>query len=165
MKTCVECQSPVPQPVLACPACGCGIFSESGSPEAQQRPPSRFALVLKWAVGYILATFLLGMVTTILAHILLRSGLRPAAEGIATSPILLNPLLTVLFFAFFSSRHRSSFVQAGALYVTVSVLAFGLHLLGSGAALDYAAAAAVTLFFALVGTTVGFFFRPKAEGA
>lgn len=112
-----------------------------------------------------LATFLLGMVTAILAQVLLRSGLRPAAEGVATSPILLNPLLTVLFFAFFSSRHRNPFAPAGALYLTVSVLALGLHMLGSAPVEQYFAAAVITFLFALIGTAIGFFFRPKAAEA
>jgi hypothetical protein len=161
MKTCAECQSPTPDALLACPACGCGIFAEPDAPNVEKRADSDFVTLLKWAIGYLLSTVLLGMATGIVAHMLLHNGFRAAAEGMATSPAMLIPLLTILFFALYSSRYRNPVARAGALYLAISVLGLGVHLLGSGRPAEYIAAAASTLVFALIGTAIAFIFRPK----
>jgi len=165
MKTCAECQSPVPGAVLACPACGCGVFAEASTPDAPKRAESDLATLAKWAIGYVLSVVLLGVATAILAQMLLRSGSRAAAQGIATSPVMLVPLLTVLFFAYFASRYRNPFMRAGALYLAISVLGFGVHLLGREPVSAYLGAAVYTLVCALIGTVIAFFFRPKGVEA
>lgn len=161
MKICAECQSPAPDALLACSACGCGIFVEPDAPNTEKRADSDFVVLLKWSLGYLLSAVLLGVVTSILANMLLRSGLRAAAEGMVTSPIMLIPVLTILFFAFYSSRYHNPIARAGALYLAISVLGLGVHLLSSGRPAEYIAAAASTLFFGLIGTAIAFFFRRK----
>jgi hypothetical protein len=161
MKICTECQSPAPDALLTCSSCGCSIFSEPDAPSAGKRADSDFVALLKWAIGYLLSAMLLGVVTGILAHMLLRNGFRAAAEGMATSPVMLIPLLTILFFALYSSRYPNPIARAGALYLAISVLGLGVHLLGSGRPAEYIAAAASTLVFALIGTAIAFIFRPK----
>ena len=161
MKTCAECQSPAPDALLACSSCGCSIFTEPDAPNARKRADSDFVALLKWAIGYLLSTVLVGMATGIVAHMLLRNGFRAAAEGMATSPAMLIPLLTILFFALYSSRYRNPVARAGALYLAISVLGLGVHLLGSGRPAEYIAAAVSTLVFALIGTAIAFPFRPK----
>jgi len=161
MKICAECKSPAPDALLACSACGCGIFTEPEAPSSATPTESDFAALLKWAVGYLLCTMLLGMATTVVAHMLLRGGFRTAAEGMVTSPVMLIPVLTTLFFARYSSRYHKPVARAGALYLAISVLGLGVHLMGSGRPADYLGAAVNTLVFALVGTAIGFVFRRK----
>ncbi|WP_457279541.1 hypothetical protein [Polaromonas sp. P5_D5] len=161
MKICAECQSPAPDALLACSACGCGIFVEPDAPNTEKRADSDFAVLLKWSIGYLLSAVLLGVVTSIFANMLLRSGFRAAAEGMVTSPIMLIPLLTILFFAFYSSRYPNPIARAGALYLAISVLGLGVHLLSSGRPAEYIGAAASTLVFALIGTAVAFIFKRK----
>src|SRR3982751_5543702 len=107
MKICAKCQSPAPDALLACATCGCGIFTEPDTPKAEPRADSDFAVLLKWSVGYLLSAMLLGMATNFVAHMLLRNGFRAAAEGMATAPIMLIPLLTMVFFALYASRYRN----------------------------------------------------------
>lgn len=144
MKTCAERQSPAPNAHLACAACGCGIFVEPDAPNTEKRADSDFAVLLKWAIGYLLSAMLLGIATTLVAHMLLRNGFRAAAEGMVTSPIMLIPLLTMVFFALYASRYPNPIVRAGALYLAISVLGLGVHLLSSGRLAEYIAAAAST---------------------
>jgi len=159
MKICAECKSPAPDALLACSACGCGIFTEPDAPGSGKRDESDFAVLLKWAVGYLLCAMLLGVATTLVAHMLLRGGFRTAAEGMATSPVMLVPVLTTLFFARYSSRYHKPIARAGALYLAISALGLGVHLIGSGRPAGYISVAVNTLVFALAGTAIGFFFR------
>jgi hypothetical protein len=163
MKICAECQSPAPDALLACSACGCGIFTEPDAPTAAQRVDADFVVLLKWAIGYLLFVVLLGVATSIAAHMLLRDGLRAAAEGVATSPIMLIPLFTVVFFARYSSRYRNPLAWAGALYLAIAILGLGVHLLISGRPAVYIGAAVNTLIFALIGTTIAFIFKRKEQ--
>jgi fumarate reductase subunit D len=165
MKSCAECQSPAPDALLACSACGCGIFTEPDTPKAGKRVDSDFVALLKWAAGYVLSAMLIGVVTSIATHVLWRNGFRAAAEGMATSPIMLVPLLTMVVFAVYSSRYRNPIAHAGALYLAISVLGLGVHLLGSGRPSEYIAAAVSTLVFALVGTAIAFAFRRRNDEA
>lgn len=121
--------------------------------------------LLKWSIGYVVSAVLIGVVTSMAAHSLWRNGFRAAAEGMATSPIMLIPVLTMLFFALYSSRYRNPIVRAGVLYLTISVIGLGMLLLSAGRLEEYIAAAASTLFFGLIGTAVGFFFRRKSDEA
>jgi hypothetical protein len=163
MKTCAECQSPTPDALLACSTCGCGVFTEPDAPKAEKRADSDFVALLKWALGYLLSAILIGVATTLVAHMLVRNGFGAAAEGMATSPIVLIPLLTMVVFARYSSRYHNPIVRAGALYLAISVLGLGVHLLSSGRPAEYIAAAASTFFFGLIGTAIAFFFRRKEQ--
>ena len=161
MKICAECQSPAPDGLLACSACGCGLFTEPDTPKSEQRDDSDFISLLKWAMGYLLSAVLIGMVTTFFTHMLLRNGFRAAAEGMATSPIMLMPLLTTVIFARYSSRYQNPLAWAGALYLAISLLGLAVHLLIFESPAGYIFIAANTFFFALIGTVIAFIFRPK----
>lgn len=165
MKTCAECQSPAPDALLACSTCGCGIFTEPSDPVAEKRADSDTVALLKWSIGYLLSAMLLGVITSVVAHMLWRNGFRAAAEGMATSHIMLIPVLTMLFFALYASRYRNPIARAGALYLAISVLGLGVHLLSSGRPAGYVAAAASTLLFGLIGTAIAFFFRRRNDEA
>jgi len=163
MKICAECHSPAPDAVLACTACGCGIFTEPSAPNTEKRADSDFVTLLKWSIGYLLCAMLIGVATSIVAHLLLRNGFRTVAEGMATSPIVLIPALTTLVFALYSSRYHHPIARAGALYLAISVFGLGVHLLSSGRPSEYFSAAVTTFVFALVGTAVAFIFKSKKQ--
>ena len=120
-------------------------------------------MLLKWAFGYLLLVVLIGIVTTLFAHMLLRNGFRAAGEGMATSPIMLVPVLTMVVFARYSSRYQNPLAWAGALYLAISALGLAVHLLVFEHPAGYLAVAVTTLVFALIGTAIGFFFRRKEQ--
>lgn len=163
MKTCVECHASTPDLVLTCAACGSGLFVDEAKPPVPARTESVAASLAKWALGYVLFSVLVGMASTVIAHILLRNGFRNAAEGIAYSPNVFIPLGTVLFFAFYSSRTSRPVMRASALYGAITILGLGLHLMTSAPPGQYLAAAVIHLVFAVVGTGIGLFFRTRGD--
>lgn len=167
MKTCSQCRSPAAAATLQCPNCGSLTFDEPAP--APRRPESELARLVKWSVGYLVLTFLLTIAMSLVAHGLLRNGYRDVAQGVMFFPVVAMPLVTLLMFAYYTSGRPRPFARGAVLYLAISVLVLGLHLVGalwgSFSLPQYLGEAAVTLVLALVGTGIGALFgRKKGPG-
>lgn len=162
MKTCAQCQAPAVATALSCVRCGSTMFDEALGAASATAKASLGGNLLKWGLGYLILSVVIGLVSTIGAHVLLRNGLRAAAEGLATSPIFLVPLATVMLFAYFvSSRSTHTIAQATCLYLIIGVFGLAFHLMSSAPLKGYLAASMYTLLYGIVGTLIGMALRRK----
>jgi hypothetical protein len=152
---------------LQCGNCGSAMFTESTELDDVREREGRASYwsVLTWAVGYFILSTAVGLVFALTAQFVGGMGLIAAAQGLALAPVVFSPLITLLFFAYFTGGRTAPIAHSVVLFSLITLGSLGLHLVISGSLQAFFPQALSTLLFATLGTAVGLFFHRSSKSA